>query len=144
MKTIKAATICSLLSIVGMLAVCGMANAEHFSFSGYREDTGQSATISFDIEKPTGRITNGTFHLSKVCEPDIHFVGADMTFEGTSSSIALDGNTNYCGGGQSHDCGHGRMWYDSYWGVILQWKSDCQYGVDTNFIFKTSVNPFNH
>lgn len=128
--------------IVALFTLCGMVNAEHFSFSGYREDTGQRASISFDLDSQTGSITNGIFHLDKVCEQNIHFVGADMTFSGTSSNIALDGQSNLCGSGQSHDCGHGKMWYDSYYGVVMQWKSDCQYGVDTNFIFKTSTNPF--
>jgi hypothetical protein len=144
MKKFKAATTRSFLSLltVGVLALCGMANAEHFSFSGHREDTGQSATISFEMDEQTGSITNGVFHLDKVCEQNFYLAGGDLTFEGTRSNIALDGHSNTCGGGQPHDCGHGKMWYDSYYGVVMQWKSDCQYGVDTNFIFKTSTNPF--
>jgi hypothetical protein len=138
--TPKASILLSLL-IVG-IAICGMANAKQFSSSGYREDTGQSATISFDIDDKTGSITNGVFHLDKVCEQNIHFVGGDYTFQGTRSSITLDGNTNTCGSAHPHDCGHGTMWYDSYYGVVFQWKSDCQYGELTNFIFRTSTNPF--
>jgi hypothetical protein len=143
MKTFKATMTRPLLSmlIVGMLGLCGMANAEQFSFSGHREDTGQSATISFDMDKQTGSITNGIFHLDKVCEQNFYLAGGDLTFEGTLSNIALDGHSNTCGGGTPHECGHGSMWYDQYYGVVMQWTSDC-IGGTANFIFKTSNNPF--
>jgi hypothetical protein len=143
MKTFKVTMVSILLAILIVgIALCGMANAKHYSYSGYREDTGQRAAISFDLDKETGSITNGAFHLDKVCEQGVHFVGADMTFAGTVSSISLEGKSNTCEGKHPEDCGHGKMWYDKSFGVVMQWKSDCQYGVETNFIFKTSTNPF--
>jgi hypothetical protein len=119
---------------------CCIAQAEEFSYSGYREDTNQACQISFEIDE-TGTITHGIFHLNKACGEGIYLAGGDLYFSGQKSSLGFDGSGDQCSGVPTNECGYGKIWYDPSWGVVLQLTSTCTYGT-ANYIFKNVSNPF--
>ena len=128
-----------LLALLVGLA-CGIAQAEVFSYSGYREDTNQACQISFEIDE-MNTITNGIFHLNKACGEGIYMAGGDLHFSGQKSSLSFEGSGDQCSGPQTNECGYGKIWYDPSWGVVLQLTSTCTYGT-ANYVFKNVSNPF--
>lgn len=121
--------------IVGIL-LCGMANAEHLRYSGYKVGTHQSATISFDLDN--GVVSSGSFHLDRECQPGLYLAGGDLSFGGPLSSLSIDGTNYGCGGGTNQEYGNGEMWYDNSYGLVL--RVNTNYGT-SDFAFGTSRNP---
>jgi hypothetical protein len=119
---------------------CSNAQAGEFSYSGYREDTGQTCQISFDIDE-TNAMTNGIFHLDVACGEGIYLAGGDLNLAGEMSSLSFTGYGEQCNGAQTQECGYGKIWYDPSWGVVLELTSTCTYGT-ADYIFKTDSNPF--
>ena len=131
----------TLFALVLIALLCAGALAKDYQFSGYGEQTGQKAAISFSMDE-YNQVANGVMTVESICEGSYHLGAGELTFSGPMNNLAFRGTNDPCDSAPYDTYGYMSIIYSPGWGVYVVLNGQEPGAGETGWIFKSSSDPF--